>query len=182
MPGYKDFISIGKIQKTVGISGYLNIKFLTDFPLRFLNLRQVRIFNEEKKIFIKNEITGNENFIIEDFKFINDYGRILFRFYGSIDNAKKLINSLILVSEKDKLNLEENSFYFFDLIGCEIKNNNKLIGRVISVENYGGDDLLNIKIYDNEKEFLLHMVKSFIKKIDIRNKIIEVELIEGFID
>ena len=182
MPGYKDFISIGKIQKTVGISGYLKIKFLTDFPLRFLNLRQVRIFNEDKKVFVKNEITGNENFVIEDFKFINDHGRILFRYYGSIDIAKKLVNSLILISEKDKLNLEENSFYFFDLIGCEIKNNNNLMGRVISVENYGGVDLLNIKKYDNEIEFLLPMVESFIKKIDIKNKVIEVELIEGFTD
>ena len=182
MTGYKDFVVIGKIQKTVGIRGYLKIKVLTDFPEHFDELKHVKLFNEEKNIFIKNEITGNDNFIIEDIKLNNNIARILFRYYTSPELAYKLKESLLLIKEKDKMKLKKNSFYFFDLIDCEIKYNNKIIGKVLSVENYGGDDQLSIKLLDNKKDILIPMVKQFIKRIDVDKKLIEVELIEGFIE
>lgn len=182
MPHIKNFITVGKIQNTVGIRGYIKIKILTDFPERFFELTKVKLFNEVRNSFIKNEVTGNEDFIIEDIKLFNDNARILFRYYTSPESAVKLKDSLILIEEKNKMKLKKNSFYFFDLIGCEVSNKGKIIGKVLSVENYGSDDMLNILSYDNNKEFLLPLVKNFVKRIDIIKKNIEVELIEGFIE
>jgi 16S rRNA processing protein RimM len=178
----KNFIIIGKIQKTIGLNGLLNVKPLTDFPDRFLSMKYVNIFNERNNLFIKNKITGNNKFEIEKINLEKDFVKIIFRYYTSRELAGELINTLIVIDEKDKISLRDNKFYFFDLIGCEIKCGNDSIGKVISIENYGGDDLLNILLTKNNKNFLLPLIKNFVKKIDIENKLIQVDLIEGFID
>ena len=72
-------------------------------------------------------------------------------------------------------------YYFSDLINCDvISQNNINIGKVIKVEEYSANQTLRIKL-ENGKDLLLPFVKAFIKKVDIENKAIYVELIEGMI-
>lgn len=51
---------------------------------------------------------------------------------------------------------------------------------MISILNYGSGDLFNIKYED--KEVLIPFNKEFVKNIDVKNKRIDVQLIEGFLD
>jgi 16S rRNA processing protein RimM len=85
-----------------------------------------------------------------------------------------------MIPEKNRVILEDGSFYFYELINAEVFEKDELLGKVLSVQNYGSGDLINVK--HNDKEILIPLNKEFIKKIDIANKRVEVELIDGFLN
>ncbi|MCG4586082.1 PRC-barrel domain-containing protein, partial [Anaerosalibacter bizertensis] len=62
----------------------------------------------------------------------------------------------------------------------DIKGNK--IGIVTQVITNTGNDIYIIKSEDNSKNYLIPAVKQFIKKVDIKNKEIIIEPIEGLIE
>ena len=75
---------------------------------------------------------------------------------------------------------EKNTYYFSDLINCEIiDQNSNYIGKVITVEDYPAQRTLRIKT--EGKDVLIPFVNAFIKNVDIENKKIYVNIIEGML-
>jgi 16S rRNA processing protein RimM len=180
-----DFIAIGKIVKSIGIKGNLKIISLTDFPERFNQLKKVFLFDEKKKKFFVNKFNDDYEFVIESCKFYDNYINAKFEKYYSRTESDELVNLILLVREKDRVKLSDGNFYYYELIGIKVYDKDKMIGKVISINNYGSDDLLTIKSGENDvnsKEILIPFRKEFIKKIDIDNKRIDVDLIEGFLE
>lgn len=177
---YNNFIAIGKIAKTIGIKGNLKIIPLTDFPDRFYEIQNLYIFNEISKKFVTNIFFGGLEFKITECKVFDKYVNIKLDKFDSIESSRDLVNMIMMIEEKNRVELEEGGFYFYDIIDSEVFNNNQLIGKLISVLNYGSGDLFNIKYGD--KEVLIPHNKEFVKKIDVENKRIDVELIDGFLD
>ncbi|KAL0305545.1 UNVERIFIED_CONTAM: Ribosome maturation factor RimM [Sesamum radiatum] len=62
--------------------------------------------------------------------------------------AQKLVGSTILVTDKDRPDLEEGEFYTHDLIGMRVilKESGEPIGIVANVFNSGASDLLHVKL------------------------------------
>ncbi len=180
MPELKDLIAIGKIVKTIGIRGNLKVIPLTDFPDRFYSTKKFFLFNEKGNQFQINEILGGYDFAFSECKVFDKYINVKLEQYDSIEKSKELVNFIIMIEEKDRVKLEDGSFYFYELIDSEVYDNGTMIGRVISILNYGSGDLFNVKYAD--KEVLIPFNNEFVKNIDVRNKRIDVQLIEGFLD
>lgn len=74
----------------------------------------------------------------------------LVRFDGidCVDKALKLVGSTILVSEKDRPELEEGEFYSQDLVGMTVilKETGEKVGTVVSLFNTGANDLLRVEL------------------------------------
>jgi 16S rRNA processing protein RimM len=175
-----NFIAIGKIVKTIGIKGNLKIISLTDFPERFKKLKKIFLYNERSKEFFVNKPDNSYEFEISDCKIYDKYVNIKFDEYDSIEKSEKLINLILMIDEAQRIKLDKGNFYFYELIGAEIFDKGKPIGEVVSVVNYGSGDLFNVKTA--EKEILIPYRKEFVKNIDIKNKRIDVDLIEGFLE
>lgn len=180
MPELKDFIAIGKIVKTIGIKGNLKIIPLTDFPDRFYKTKNILLFNEKNSSFYANKNFGGYDFAFSECKVFDKYINVKFVSFDTIEKSRELINLLVLVNEKERVKLEDGLFYYYDLMDFEIYDNDKFIGRLVSVSNYGSGDLFNINYED--REILIPYNKEFVKKIDMENKRIDVQLIEGFLD
>lgn len=180
MPELKDLIAIGKIVKTIGIKGNLKIIPLTDFPDRFYSTRRFFLFNEKDNQFQINEILGGYDFAFSECKVFDKYINVKIDNYDSIERSKGIINFILMVDEKERVKLEDGSYYFYDLIDSVVYDKDVLIGNVISILNYGSGDLFNVKYAD--KEVLIPFNKEFVKNIDVKNKRIDVKLIEGFLD
>jgi len=176
------FISIGKITKTVGLGGYLKVLSLTDFPERFKDLKHIRLFNEKENIVLYNKFSDSENFYIKDVIYANDFIKILFENYEDVNTSGSLIGNYLVLEEKERINLDDGRHYYYDLIGIEVRNEGKVIGHTVSVENYGGQDLFKIKLIDTKKEILVPYVDDFIKNIDTVNKVMEIEVIDGMLN
>ena len=84
-----------------------------------------------------------------------------------------------IMMELDSLpKLGKGEYYNFQIEGCEVyEEDGKLIGKVKAVDSYAANDILMV---DGELgEILIPMIKTIIKSIDIENKKIIIEKLEG---
>lgn len=176
------FITIGKITKPVGLKGYVKVLSLTDFPDRFKSLKSIKLFNEKENKILINKFSGSEDFYIKDVVIERDYVKMLFDKFDEINAAGNLAGCLLILEESKRKKLEKDRYYYYELIGLDVINNEKNIGKIVSVENYGGQDLFKIKMTDTNKDVLIPYVNEFIIKIDIEKKYIEIEVIDGMLN
>ncbi|MBS1517466.1 MAG: 16S rRNA processing protein RimM [Bacteroidetes bacterium] len=178
MPDINEFISVGKIVKPIGVKGNLKVVYLTDFPERFNELDKVYLFNENKEDFLT--FNSEFEFEISEKKIFSGYVNIRLHGFSDKDSVKDFIGAVVMIPESDRVELPEDNFYFYDLIGAEVFDKGKRLGVVDSFSDFGSGDLLNI-IIDGRK-VLIPFRKEFVKQIDLNNKMIELDLIEGFLE
>jgi 16S rRNA processing protein RimM len=163
------FVSIAQIVKTRGVRGELVANLLTDFPKRFASVRNVRILCEP-------QVFEEE---IESYWFNRD--RVILRFKGrdTPEAAVELLGGYVQVPEAERFRLPRNTFYHSDLIGCRVEENRQVLGEVTGIFEAGGDRVnLEVSTPDG-REFMVPMVKAFVKKVDLAAKVIQVKTLPG---
>lgn len=162
-------VIIGQIVNTHGIKGELKVKASTDFiEERFQKGSLVRIDDHGTLI----EMT------IKSHRFHK--GHVLVAFVGFEDiNLVEKYKGCLLYADKDLDLLDEGEYYVGDLIGCEVYDQGKYIGKVSDVQLYDHHDVL---IVQGKQKISIPYVEAFVKEEDIENKRIDVALIEGFYD
>ena len=176
---FKDCLTIGKIVKPIGLKGLVKVISLSDFPERFFDCGDVYLFDEKKSAFHKNKTSSTHVFKIRECSQGNGFLRLGFSSYDKIEDIQELVGSLVMIAESERAQLEEGQFYYYELIGLEAYDKDKLLGKIDSIVDYGSGDLF--RIIDNGKELLIPFRKEFVKEIDLESKRVQLELIEGFI-
>ena len=94
--------------------------------------------------------------------------------------AEKLRGTELFIDQEHLPEPEEGEFYFSDLIGLEcFDKDDKPIGKVIAVENFGAGDLLEIQAIGQESFYLPFTDDTILEVLD--DKII-VSIPEGLLD
>jgi 16S rRNA processing protein RimM len=176
------FITLGKITKPIGLKGYVKVLSLTDFPERFSELNSLKIFNEKENSVLFNKFSDSENFFVRDAIIEKEAVKVLFEGYDDINSVGKMLGCLIVIEESKRAKLAEGQYYLYELVDLDVIVEGKKMGRTVSIENYGGQDLFKIKLDENNKEVLIPFVDDFVKHIDIDKKIIEMEVIDGMLN
>jgi len=106
----------------------------------------------------------------------------LIKFFG-INNRNKAndYRRFKIAVFKSIFESQDNDLYLFNFIDCQVFFGKRIIGNVINVNSFSGNDLLEVKSEDN-KIFLIPINKSLIKFFDIENRKLEIEEIEGILD
>ncbi|MCI8276959.1 MAG: 16S rRNA processing protein RimM [Clostridia bacterium] len=163
------FLELGQIVNTKGLKGEVKVNSFSEDSTRFERI---------KKIFLKKK---NELKEYEIQKVGYSKNQVILKFKGidTIEQAETLRNTYILVDRDSLEKLPEGVYYIADLIGLEVyTQENILIGKVEDIFSTGSNDVYVVK--DEEgKEKLLPGIDEVIKQIDIENKKIIVNLIEG---
>ena len=163
------YLELGQIVNVKGLKGEVKVNPFTEKINRFEEFGSVLIK-------LKNEI---KEFKIEKVGYHKNQVILKFQNINTVEDAEKLRNCYILIS-RDKLEpLEEGVYYIADLIGLDVyTENGELLGKVDDIYNTGSNDIYVIK---NElgKQKLLPGIPDVIKKIDLENQKIIVNLIEG---
>ncbi|MCR2042793.1 ribosome maturation factor RimM [Anaerosalibacter massiliensis] len=166
-----DYIQVGKIINTQGIKGEIKIYPFTDNIYRFDELKKVYIGERKVLVCIEN-VWYKKEFII-----------LKLEGYDNINEVLKFKNEYLYIDERDRVRLPKNSYFIFDIVGCNVLDSSKnSIGIVTEVIKNTGNDIYIVKNKCNNKEYLIPAVKQFIKKIDIENKKIIIEPIKGLIE
>jgi len=156
---------IAQIGRTVGLWGDLKFHLHTDFPDQF---QKGATFQSDR-----GELTISD----VDMK----RGIVRFVGYEGIDAAKKLTNTkLYATSEQTKANcaLKEGEHFWFDVIGCVVKENDEILGKVVDIQRMSETDYLAIDTDTTlldagmPKQFLLPYIERYIIKTDIDKKIV----------
>lgn len=145
------FTEVGYISKVHGLQGELRVKPNTGFP-------QLR-FSEPGKRWLRTQVAGKEMISEVELTGGRDHpGQkswiISLRGIDSVDQAKQLVGSILLVKEEDRPDLEEGEFYTSDLVGMRVvlKDSGRLVGVVANVFNYGANDLLHVMLELTKEE------------------------------
>lgn len=163
-------IKVGQILTTYGHKGEVKVLPLTDNPERFTALEFVYLEMPQgnQKMHIQN-VKGHKNSVILKFKEVPD-----------MSYAEKLRGIYICVEENQLVELPENHYFIFQIIGLEVYEKEVLLGKVTDVIQTGSNDVYIVK--NEEKEILIPALKSIVSEIDINQKKMFVSLPEGLLD
>ncbi|RXJ95612.1 16S rRNA processing protein RimM [Malaciobacter molluscorum] len=161
----KDKIYVAKLGKTVGLKGDLKIHLDTDFPEQF------------KK---GATFTTNKSLQLKVISFNISKSVIKFESYEDVDVAKKLTNQELFTNEdftKENCSLENNEYFWFDIINCDVIEDDIVLGKIKDIHRYPVSDYLEIatdeKLIEKKlpKNFLIpYLPEVYILKVEIDNK------------
>ena len=170
-----DSALIAQVGRTIGLWGDLKFHIYTDFPEQF------KIGNTYK--------SNRGDLTIADINFTRAI--VKFRGYESIDSAKKLTNVKIfanLEQSRENCDLHEGQHFWFDIIGCQIKDGDEILGEVTDVQRMGDTDYLVIKTDETlvkaefSKTFLLPYIERYILESKTEEKTIYTQDVKDILE
>jgi 16S rRNA processing protein RimM len=156
------YFLIAEIVAVQGSEGDVLIDSYSDFNERFFRLKNAFI-----------EFFGNKKeFIVENVSEFNGIITLKFKGFDTSKDAQILVGKKIFIEDKNSVKLEKDLFFIHDLIGCEVIQDTKRIGKLIDVLILPSNDVYVVEEIDHKK-ILVPAVKDYIKSIDIKRKRLE---------
>lgn len=161
---------VGVITSTHGIKGEVKVKSDTSFDR----------FNVGNKLFLKKNGQTKE-IIVNSHRIHKGYDLITFNNLRNINDVLDYIGCEIYVDVSGFDELEDGEFYFDDLIGLNVYDDEgSLLGEVIDINEVPQGIILEIKKLDNGKAYI-PFVDEFIKEINLEDEKIIITPIEGLL-
>ena len=144
----------------------------------FDNLNQIK--NATKVIMLDSE--DKEELEIQNIRFHKNFAIVKFKGIDDINSLIEFKGQRLFISKEEASNkLEKDEFLIRDLIGCAVfDTNNQKIGEVVGISSNSTQDLLNIKNLIGKID-LVPFVNEFFPEVDIKNKKIKINPIEGLL-
>lgn len=169
-----EYYFVGKIINTHGLKGEVKVKAETDFPQqRFCSNSNLYISVGDQKV----------KMTVETVRFHKQAYLVKFLQINDIDEANRIVNKNLYVSDEDQTDLPKGSYYIHQLIGLDVFDyeTKTKIGILTDIEMPGANDIWEITP-SKGKIFWIPNISSVVKQVDLVNKKIEVILLEGLRD
>jgi 16S rRNA processing protein RimM len=162
-------VLIGRIVGVHGTGGAIKIQSYADSPA---------VFKSGRRLLIRNPV-GQEKWY--DINWIKPHHRTsLLSVQGVTDRtqAEALIGYELYIQKSDLPELENGTFYWFDLIGMDVyTTDERYLGRLESIIPTGSNDVYAVK--KGEKEVLIPALESVVREVDLVKNRMQVDLPEG---
>lgn len=165
-------IELGVIGKAVGIDGRIRLNIYSG------SLRNLRAGN---KVILEGR--DNENLLtISRATMKNGFSIIKFEEVNDRTGASRLTGRKLYILASDMSEPDEDEIYVKDLIGMKVYDRRSEIevGVIEDVMTNRAQPIYVVRDARN-KEVLIPGISEFVKEIDVSKKLVEVELIPGFI-
>ncbi|MGN0156585.1 MAG: ribosome maturation factor RimM [Lachnospiraceae bacterium] len=167
-----ELLQVGVISSTHGVRGEVKIYPTTDDNKRFSKLKEVRLMTE----------TGMTTLHIEHVKYFKQMVIVKFKEYQSLNEVEHIKGKPIYVTRQNAVRLEKDEYFIADLIGIRaIDEENGIEGTVTEVLRTGANDVYEIALADG-RELLLPAIKDCIKKVDTKEGIMQIHVLEGLLE
>ena len=156
----RDLVIVARAVRTRGLKGELVAELLTDFPERFESLEELIAVSPDGE---------RQTVKLENFWFQN--GRVILKIesFDDVNSARVFIGFDFAVPEADRVQLEADEYYDWELEGCTVSTvEGDSVGIVSSIMKTGGTEILVVS--DAEVERLVPLAASIVKDIDRANK------------
>jgi 16S rRNA processing protein RimM len=165
-----DFVVIGLLKRAHGVKGEICVQPVSDVPERLKGLERVLMRHE-----------GNTKEILVE-RVRGEGGKFFLKIRGVDDRtaAETLAGAELGVKRKDVYPVPEGTYYVFDLIGCKVVGESeRYVGTIRDVLKTPANDVFAVETAAGE--ILIPMVLSVVKEIDLDNKVVKIEEIEGLL-
>jgi 16S rRNA processing protein RimM len=163
---------LGKIVKKYSFKGELLVKLDTDDPKVYTRMESV--FVEKGKNLIPFFITRSslhKSLLL----------RVKFEDVDSDEDADLLLGSKLFLPLELLPKLSGNQFYYHEIIGFTVEDSSfGKVGIVTGVNDSTAQALFEID--RNGTEILIPLIDSFIKNVDKKNKVIQLDVPKGLIE
>jgi 16S rRNA processing protein RimM len=167
-------VEVGRVARPHGVEGKIRVKTHSGDPSALLHVRTVHLSTEGPG--------GAKRVCDFEVRAAKPQGGFAVFSLGGIDSleaAMEWSGASVSVFRAELPPLEEEEYYWVDLIGCEaVDAAGKRVGEIAAVEGGPAHDWLVIRREDGES--LLPMVSAFIREVDVPGRRIVVAPPEGW--
>lgn len=169
---------LARIRRAQGRKGEVLADILTDFPEKF---------SERTRLWL---IPENGSASPRQVELINHWphkGGIVLHFAGvdSISAAEELAGLIVAIPRSQRMPLAEDEAYISDLIGCALIDIAGAapvhVGEIEDVDRSAGPVALLV-VRGTKGEILIPFAKTYMRKIDLEARRVEMALPEGLVD
>ncbi len=164
----KNLIHIGTFTKPVGLKGEITI---------FMLVQNYKMFTKQNSFLFDEKM---KNIEVNSHRILKKKLIVKINNISSRNEIIKFSGKKIFLERKNMPKIKDNEFYSLDLVNCKVYIKSNLIGKVISIENFGAGDLINIKPIKGNN-FYIPMNEENIVSINVKNKKIFIDPIKGLI-
>lgn len=164
-----DLLQVATLGKTVGLKGEMKLHLQTDFPEQFKVGSRFSLENGKEIVILKYN-AERELVSIEGI--------------NNPEDARALTNAQLFTTKeatREMCNLDEGEYFWFDVIGLKVIENEIHLGTVQAIERIGAQDYLLIKTQEDwtkkglPQTFLIPYIDHFVIETDTKNHIIRVQ-------
>jgi 16S rRNA processing protein RimM len=169
-----ELVAVARVAKARGVRGEVAADVLTDFPERFDGLEEL----------IAVAPTGERRRLRLEGHWFHA-GRVILKFegYDTPEAAAGLAGTELTVPEDEAVELEEDEFYDWQLVGCRVETvGGETVGAVAEVLHYGGGAPVLVIRDERGRENLVPFAESICVEVDVEGKLIRVDAPEGLIE
>lgn len=168
-----EFFDVAKVLTTHGLTGEVKVNVITDFPEdRFAEGMHLELKENTDEVLTVKKSRPFKQFWLIQFAEITD-----------IEQAEKLRGQVLVVSADDRGELPENVYYYKDVLDCKVIDNvsGEKLGKITDIQSPGANDIWLVH-EESGKEYWIPNISDVVKKVDVANKKVYVELMEGLRD
>lgn len=168
------WFNVGKIVNTHGIKGEVRVISISDFTEKRYQIgNQLFMFMPDSSAPIELTVKAHRKH--------KNFDLLQFEGYDNVNQVEALKGSVLKVPESNLSELDENEFYFHEIIGCLVyTTNGEEIGKVIEILTPGANDVWVVKPKSG-KEILIPYIEQIVKKVDVKEQVILIEPMEGLL-
>ena len=179
------WVWLARLKRPQGRKGELWAEILTDFPEKFAERKQLWLIAESSAASMVS--TPREAALSNHW--LHKGGVVLhFVSVDSINDAEKLAGLIVAIPREQRAPLAEDETYIGDLIGCTLfdlaRGEPIEVGKIEGVDRTAGPvPLLVVRgAGPKREEILIPFAKSYLRKVDIEGKRVEMALPVGLVD
>lgn len=170
------FYKVGKIVNTHGVRGEVRVITTSDFAdERYAVGNELFYFNEENQL-----VTS---FIVKSHRRHKNFDLLTFENYHNINEVEKYKGGYLKIKERDLQELEEDEFYYHEIIGCQvITDTGEVIGTIKEILSPGANDVWVVKPIEGKKDILIPYIDDVVLDVSVEEKKITIHIIEGLLE
>ncbi len=166
----KKYLEVGKIVSTHGLCGELRVEPWCDSGDFLCNFK--KLYFDEGNIELKVKSSRvHKNIVILKLFDVN-----------SIEQAEKLRGKVLYI-DRENVSLSKGEYFIQDIIGLKVynKDTGKYYGKITEILKTGANDVYQITD-ENNKNYLIPVIKDVVCDIDIENNKVTICPLEGIFD
>lgn len=161
-------IKTAKIINTRGLKGECKLYSYTDDPAHRFEAGRVLYLDQDRKKpleIVKSSMSKGLIFVF-------------FKGIDTVEKAEALKGKDLYIPKEDLPETDEDEYYYHELIGCQVYNENQEdLGTVTDILETGPN--LVLRVSSKEGNFLVPFVDQFIVSVDKHDKVIVIREMEG---
>ncbi|MBA5746992.1 16S rRNA processing protein RimM [Aerococcus sp. 150760007-1] len=173
----EQYYLVGKIVNTQALRGEVRVMATTDFPEeRFKIGATLAIFNDDKLV---------EMVEVDGHRLHKNFNLLHFKGKDNINDVEKFkgFDLKVAGTEREADELDENEFYYDDIIGLEVYTTDEIyLGKVREITSLPSNDVWAIQRPNKGKDILIPYIEDIVLEIDLDDNRVVIDPMDGLID